>query len=1627
MYGPTETTLCATTFVVEPGAEAPAVLPIGAPMDNSRAYVLDAFLRPVAPGVRGELYLSGSGLARGYDGRAALTAERFVACPFGGFGERMYRTGDLARWTADGQLLFSGRADDQVKIRGFRIEPAEIEAVLAGHDSVGQVAVIVREDQPGTKRLVAYVVPSGDESDAADGDVLRVFAARALPDYMIPSAVVVLDSLPVTVNGKLDRAALPAPDFVGGEGRAPATPAEVALCELFAEVLGLEREQVGADGSFFELGGDSLLAMRLIAKIRSALGAEINIREVFAAPTVAAMARLVEGDKGDAWAGVAVRERPEVLPLSFGQQRMWFLSRMEQEGAGAAYNVPLALGLTGELDVAALEAALHDVADRHETLRTVFPSTDGSPRQEVLDDRPALVVREVSRAELHEVMAEAAGKGFDLARDLPWRTELLTVTPTEHVLVLVAHHIAVDGWSMGVLARDVQTAYRARHSGAEPGWAPLPVQYADYALWQREVLGELDDPDSLISAQLGYWREALAALPEELMLPVDRPRPAVSSFEGGSVPIRLGAQAHAALDGLARRRSATMFMVVQAALGMLLARLGAGTDIPIGTAVAGRPDSALEDLAGFFINTLVLRIDVSGDPTFEELLARVRDTDLAAYAHQDLPFERLVDDLDHVRSLARQPLFQIMLALHSGGPAENGWELPGLEVEQLNPDVGEAARFDLSVTLGEFRDESGTPDGIAGTLQFAADLFDASTAQALADRLVKVLEQVAADPRARVGQIDVIEPDEQRTVVEEWNDTARPLAASTLPELFERQVERTPDAIAVAAADVTLTYAEVDALANRVAHWLIGRGIGPEDRVGVVMERSADLLVVLLGVVKAGAAYVPVDPGYPAERIAFMLSDVRPALVLCTRASQGLPRDGFGLAVWEEAVVSMARCAATAPGDADRSAALRPDHLAYVMYTSGSTGTPKGVEVTHRNVVSFAEDRSWREDVVERVLVQANHAFDASTYEIWVTLAHGGRLVVMPPGDVGATERGRLIAEHGVTNVHATAGLFSLLAEEAPQIFAGVREVSTGGDVVSASAIRTLLEAHPGLVVRTTYGPTEMTAFTTQIPYTAADTVPANVPIGRPMDNSRTFVLDEFLHPLPPGVTGELYVAGAGLARSYAGRAGLTAERFVACPFTERPERMYRTGDLARWSPEGELVFAGRADDQVKIRGFRIEPGEVEAVLARHEGVGQVAVTVREDRAGTKRLVAYVVPAGPGADGEALREYAASALPDYMVPAAWVTLENLPVTVNGKLDRAALPTPDLAGPGSGREPRTLVEGVLCELFAEVLGVEQVGAEESFFELGGDSLLAMRLIERIRTVLDTEINVRDLFAGPTVAAVAAVLDKDREVTGDYEPMLPLRTGGDRPPLFCLHSGGGLSWHYAALANHLPDDYPIYGVQARGLTGAGAIPESVEEMAADYAEQIRSVQPSGPYHLLGWSFGGVVAHAVATHLQREGDTVAMLAILDGYPNRQMTKEDENGAAEFAGFGELQPGDRPVLLLDGDVVGDAPAAAPTDQVNETRLDEMAPAVHKVEENNLRLLRSYTPGVFEGDVLLFVAALGRPELLPAEAAPEAWRPYVRGAVEICSVESDHRRMVKGEPLAEIARVLVSKFADPR
>ncbi|MEU8365246.1 amino acid adenylation domain-containing protein, partial [Nonomuraea sp. NPDC048882] len=934
LYGPTEATVWATSARVMDGP-----VTIGRPFAHTRAYVLDRQLRPVAAGVAGELYLAGAQLARGYLRRPGLTAERFVAAPFGPDGDRMYRTGDLARWRPDGTLECLGRTDDQVKVRGFRIELGEIEAVLERHELVARASVAVRDDAAGGPYLVGYVVPA--PGGQPDGLELREHVARELPAYMVPSIIMVLDTLPLTANGKVDRKALPAPGRTAGlRRRAPATPREELLCGIFAHVLGLP--EVGVDDDFFALGGHSLLAVRLISRVRTVLGVEVPLRLLFQEPTVAGLASRL-GNAGAARRGVrAAEQRPERVPLSFAQRRVWFLGQLE--GPSPTYNIPAVLRLGGEVDGVALGAALRDVIARHEVLRTVFPEVEGEPYQRVVPMAELeweLAAVEVAPEELDAAVGAAVGYAFDLSAEVPVRAWLFSVGADEHVLVVVVHHIAGDGWSMGPLGRDVSAAYAARCEGRAPGWEPLPVQYADYALWQRELLGDERDPESVLSGQLAYWREALAGAPEELALPVDRPRPAVASYRGHSVPVEVAAGVHARLVELARAEGVTTFMVIQAALAVLLSRLGAGTDLPIGAAHAGRDDEALEELVGFFVNTLVLRTDLSGNPTFRELLSRVRETGLAAFEQHGVPFERLVEELAPARSMARHPLFQVMLTVQNTGTA--ALDLPG--VSAAGQPVAAAAKFDLELGLAEAVDASGAPAGVRGSLVAAADLFERESVEALADRLVRVLETVTGDPELPLSGVDVLDEAGRRLVVEEWNDTGAEVSAGSLAGLFEAQVFRSPDAVAVVGEGVEVSFAELDARANRVARLLVGRGVGVESVVGVCLERGVDLVVALLGVLKAGAAYLPVDPDYPDERKAYLVEQAGAGCVI-TSSAGGL-RGEVVLDPAELMALSGQRLTAE-----ERGGVLTGANAAYVMFTSGSTGRPKGVVVPHAGVVN---------------------------------------------------------------------------------------------------------------------------------------------------------------------------------------------------------------------------------------------------------------------------------------------------------------------------------------------------------------------------------------------------------------------------------------------------------------------------------------------------------------------------------------------------------------------------------------------------------------------------------------------------------------------------------------------------
>ncbi|MFD5429392.1 amino acid adenylation domain-containing protein, partial [Streptomyces sp. NPDC127084] len=1359
VYGPTEATTFATHHRLAPADLTGPRPPIGGPLDNMRAHVLDARLRPVPPGVPGELYVAGAGLARGYWRRPALTAERFVADPFTP-GERMYRTGDLVRRRSDGAIEFLGRIDGQVKLRGFRIELGEIEAVLSRHPAVRQVIVVPHEDRPGDTRLVGYCSVTGStisESPGLDAE-LRQFAAETLPGYMVPSAVVVLPALPLNANGKVDRRALPAPEptAAAGTGRAPRDERERTLCELFGEVLGID--DITIDDDFFELGGHSLLATRLIGRARTELGAELAIGDLFQAPTVAALAAFAARlATYPARPALRPETRPERLPVSFAQRRLWFLG--QAEGPSATYNVTLALRLSGPLDADALEHALGDVVARHETLRTVFGELDGVPYQRVLPAPPAPLLTVTDRP-----AQELVGHTFDLAVDIPLHAYLRPESADEHVLLLVMHHIASDGWSLRPLFRDLAEAYTARRDGSVPDWAPLPVQYADYTLWQYRLLGADTDPRSQLSRQLDHWRQALAGLPDELPLPLDRPRPAVAGHRGDVVPLALDADLHARLAELAAGHGATLFMVLQAAYATLLHRFGAGDDLPMGTPLAGRLDPALDELVGFFANTLVLRTDLSGRPTFAELLDRVREADLAAYAHQDVPFERLVEELNPLRTLARHPLFQVMIAFDN--TAGGGPEFPGTSAA-YEPLGLPSTAFDLSLNLSERHHPDGTPAGVEGGLEFATDLFDRATAERLADALLRLLAQAADDPHRPVAELDVL-GESGRAALAEWHDTARPTELPLLQVAFADQAAATPDLTALVFGEARLSYAELDARANRLAHGLIASGVGPEDVVALALPRSVETVVAELAVLKAGAAFLPLDAEYPRDRIAHMLADARPAAVL-TNDGWPLPEVLDGSTILDADERNWAEQPAAA-----LPVRVHPSNAAYVIYTSGSTGRPKGVVVRHGGLANlFAFHRDETMAVTQRAhpgrrfrfAQTASFSFDTAL-EALLWMGAGHELHVLDDDlrrDAAAIVR---YAERtGIDVYDVTPGLTERLVEEGLLDRCPPALVMVGGEAFGKS-LWTALSAAPDTIVLNVYGPTECTVDALHHRL-SGDPRPL---IGRPLSNLRAHVLDAGLRPVPPGVPGELYLSGAGLARGYLGRPALTAERFVADPFTPG-ERMYRTGDLVRRTRDGDVDYLGRTDHQVKVRGFRIELGEIETVLTAHPDVLQAAVLPYEYGTAGTRLAAYVVAQGP-LDPAALRTHAAATLPDYMVPAAFTTLNALPLNVNGKLDRSALPAPDFAASTGGRAARTAREEILCGLFGEVLDVTgPVSADDDFFALGGHSLLATRLLSRIRSVLGAELGIRDVFEAPTVAGLAQRLDS----TGARLAL----TAGERP--------------------------------------------------------------------------------------------------------------------------------------------------------------------------------------------------------------------------------------------------------
>ncbi len=1356
-------------------ASHPAASPIGRPLPGWRALLLDRHFEPVPLGVPGEIHVGGAGLTLGYLGRPELTAERFLPDPFGGEpGGRLYRSGDLARRRPDGGLDYLGRLDHQVKIRGFRIELGEIEAALATHPAVRE-AVVLAEGEGGDRRLVAYLAGGfggeGGES-AGTGELpsaaaLRAWLGATLPAPMVPASYVILDALPLTPNGKVDRRALarlaPAPARAGAEGAfvAPRGPVEEILAEIWADLLGVERvERVGRDDGFFALGGHSLLATQVVSRVRQALGVELPLRQLFEAPTLAGLAAGISSLLPATGAPPLRRlARTGALPLSFAQERLWFLDQLGGTGE-AAYNLPLPVRLSGALEPALLAAALGEEVRRHEVLRTTFQVAAGRPVQVVAPALP-LALPLVDLADLPGARGESeatrlataeARRPFDLERGPLLRASLLRLAATEHVLLLTLHHIAADGWSLGVLLGEVAALYGALLSGRPSPLPDLAVQYADYALWQRGWLtGEV------LAGELRHWRERLAGAPEVLDLPLDRPRPAVHSFHGGHRSVALPAALAEPLAALSRRSGATLFMTLLAAWKALLARHSGQLDIVVGTPIANRTRTEIEGLIGFFVNTLVLRTDLSGRPGFAGLLSRVRETALAAYSHQELPFEKLVAELTPERHLEHTPLFQVMFVLGER-PAgqEESPQLPGLRMSGVETQ-NRSAKFDLTL-IGQRG-----PLGLDLTLGYNSDLFFASTVERLLGHLLALLGGIVAEPERPVAELPLLSAAELHQLLAGWNDTVGEASPASLHDLFAAQALARPGAVALVSDDALLTYGELDRRAERLAGRLADLGVGPEDRVGIVLERSFELLVAILGVLKAGAAYVPIDPANPRERVLFQLADSKVKVLLSDRRLAGefaapLGLEGRPVLCLDEPVGPDETAAEARPR---RSAGA--DGLAYIIYTSGSTGTPNGVEVAHRGAVNLVRQARglFRVGPESRVLQIASPGFDASVLEIFLALGQGASLCLareeerLTPAALAAT-----LLRQGVTTAVLTPSLLSVLPEPA---LAGVSAISVGGEACPGElAVRWA----SGRRLLNCYGPTEASIFAT-VEIAEGSVEGGGAPaIGRPVAGAEVYLLDRSLLPVPLGAAGEIAIGGVGVARGYLDRPAKTGERFLPDPWSRRfGARLYRTGDLARRWPDGRLEFLGRIDDQVKVRGFRVELGEIETVLRRHPAVLAAAVLARADARGDRRLVAYV--AGDSEHLPAtldLRHFLEERLPAYMVPAQIHRLDALPVTTGGKVDRSALAR--IADAPEGRErgaawraPSDPAERFVAGLWQEVIGATAggaIGAEDDFFALGGTSIQAAILTNLLQERLGEYVYVVALFDAPTVAQLAQYL-------------------------------------------------------------------------------------------------------------------------------------------------------------------------------------------------------------------------------------------------------------------------------
>ncbi|WP_242685666.1 non-ribosomal peptide synthetase [Photorhabdus sp. RW14-46] len=1474
MYGITETTVHVTYRALNHNDAAQTVSPIGSRIMDLTLYLLDKYGQPVPEGVTGELYIGGAGVARGYLNRPELTAERFLVDPFDTKPDaRMYRTGDLARYRPDGNLEFLGRNDQQVKIRGFRIETGEIETRLAEHPEVREATVLALDDKT-EKRLVAYVV-----ADAGEGLVnhLRMHLSAVLPDYMVPAAFVRLDSFPLTPNGKLDRKALPAPDseaFAHQIYQAPLGETETTLAAIWHELLGIE--QISRHDNFFALGGHSLIAVRVMNQIMAVLGVELPLTVLFNSPSLAALAQTiqtqldqkVQGHQSHVLPAIMPASREGRLPLSFAQQRLWFLT--EFEGSSEAYHIFLALRLHGRLNIAAWQQALNTILARHEALRTVFISVDGQPQIRLLaaDHGLPLVhhdLREHTDAEtaLECLCAEEMSAPFELSGGSLIRAVLIRLAEEDYQFLLTHHHIISDGWSVNILIRELNVLYTAFLTGQPDPLPPLAIQYPDYAVWQHQWLSA-----EHIRAQSDYWRTVLADAPMLLDLPTDRPRPPEQSFTGQTVPVYLDPELTVALKQLSQQHGITLFMTLLSAWAIVLSRLSGQEDIIIGTPSAGRSRQEMEPLIGFFVNTLALRIAVPGELTVAECLTRIRETALAAQAHQDLPFEQVVEIVQPPRSLAHTPLFQVMFTWQNNEHTD--LTLPGLTITPVNQAV-DTVKFDLELELYE---EAG---GINGILNYSTALFEHATIERHSSYLLTVLQAMVANFQQKIGEISILAPAERQLLLETWNATEMPYPdALCVHQLFEQQAEKTPDAIALVYEDRTFSYIELNALANQLAHQLIELGVEPEQRVAICVSRSPAMVIGVLAILKAGGAYVPLDPIYPSKRLAYMLEDTAPVAVLIQTEWVGRLVSTVPTVVLD----AQAECLMTYSTDNpdDQVLGLTSHHLAYVIYTSGSTGLPKGVMNSHR---ALCNRLLWFvRDIATAPLIGAlktNISFVDSITEMLGVLLFGGKLVIFNEHEVKDLDRfSDGLRRFEVNHLVVVPSLLKQLIQSDSDNLKSIRTLVCSGERLAPELARQIVTDCPWLRLFNFYGSSEVNGDATWYEYKAQSGIPETSVIGQPIANTQIYLLDPVGQPVPLGAAGEIYIAGASVARGYLNRPKLTVERFLHDPFSDKPDvYMYRTGDLARYRPDGNLEFLGRNDQQVKIRGFRIEPGEIEVRLVEYPAVHGSVVLALGDGA-EKRLVAYVVADAEEGLVNSLRAHLSSILPNYMVPAAFVRLDSFPLTANGKLDRRALPTPDSEAFARQRYemPQGKSETVLAAIWCELLGIEQISRYDNFFAIGGHSLLAARMMN-MAAGQGLNFTLNTLFQFPVLAELAVKITPNALLQAQNS-VISVRSGGIGLPLFFVPSGLGDYSYVFGLSQHLSTDYSIYALP---WPAPNEEPMStIEKFAARVVTLMKTIQPTGPYRIVGYSSGGILAYAMAQQLLNMGEQVNFLGLID-----------------------------------------------------------------------------------------------------------------------------------------------------